>query len=191
MLIRSTSIPASSAVTPDTAQALENTDNLVQKCVSGEESAWRTLVDRYAALVYSIPRHYHLDDHEAQDVSQIVWEKVILGIRTLQSDDNLRAWIVQIAYNTTKDYLRARKETVEIADEMPALDVAITQVEQADDLYRAILRLNAKEQMFIHTLLVHPGATYDELADLTGIKRAHIGMLKQRTLEKLGKLLSK
>ena len=191
MLIQSPSIPAPAAVSSETGLEQENTDNLVQKCVSGDERAWHTLVERYAAIVYSIPRRYKLDEQQAQDVSQITWEKVIGSLKTLQNDDNLQAWIISVAYNATRDYLRAHKEYSELVREMPSLDIEITQLEQADDLYHAIRRLNPREQMFVRLLMDYPDASYEELAALTDMKKTSISHFKERTLEKLRKLLSK
>lgn len=191
MLIQSPSIPAPAAVSSETGLEQENTDNLVQKCVSGDERAWYTLVERYAAIVYSIPRRYKLDEQQAQDVSQITWEKVIGSLKTLQNDDNLQAWIISVAYNATRDYLRAHKEYSELVREMPSLDIEITQLEQADDLYHAIRRLSPREQMFVRLLMDYPDASYEELAALTDMKKTSISHFKERTLEKLRKLLSK
>jgi len=43
---------------------------LVKECVSGNEEAWSLLIEKYKALIYSIPVKYGLPPHEAADVFQ-------------------------------------------------------------------------------------------------------------------------
>ncbi len=43
---------------------------LVKECLAGNEEAWSQLIDKYKALIYSIPIKYNLPSHEAADVFQ-------------------------------------------------------------------------------------------------------------------------
>ena len=49
---------------------------LVQACLNGAADAWNELVDRYARLVYSIPRRYRLCEADSDDVFQAVFTQL-------------------------------------------------------------------------------------------------------------------
>ena len=47
-----------------------NDERLVKECLAGNEEAWSLLIEKYKALIYSIPVKYRLPPHEAADVFQ-------------------------------------------------------------------------------------------------------------------------
>src|SRR5947209_4607761 len=51
-----------SAKVPGRAEFPATDDELLAACVRGEQAAWDVLVERYAALIYSIPLKYGLAD---------------------------------------------------------------------------------------------------------------------------------
>jgi hypothetical protein len=44
-------------------------EDLLAACLRGEADGWEVLLDRYAALIYSIPLKYGLPTGDAADVS--------------------------------------------------------------------------------------------------------------------------
>src|SRR5579859_7790080 len=57
---------------PSRADATLSDDEFVAGCLRGEQAAWDGLVDRYAALIYSIPLKYGFAEADAADVFQSV-----------------------------------------------------------------------------------------------------------------------
>ena len=51
---------------------MRDDDDLLAACLRGEQAAWNALIDRYAALIYSIPLKYGLNEQDAADVFQSV-----------------------------------------------------------------------------------------------------------------------
>ena len=43
---------------------------LVKECLAGNEEAWSLLIDKYKALIFSVPVKYGLPQHEAAEVFQ-------------------------------------------------------------------------------------------------------------------------
>ena len=62
----------SSVTTDDEQPAVRSISDaaLVKQCLEGKEEAWAQLIDKYKALIYSIPVKYGLPPQEAADVFQ-------------------------------------------------------------------------------------------------------------------------
>ena len=73
---------------PPRLQDLTDAD-LVQRCVDGDQAAWRALVQRYQRLVFTVARRAALDEHAAADVLQSVCEKVHRHLAHLTQPDRL------------------------------------------------------------------------------------------------------
>ena len=56
--------------TARTPVAARDDSQLVKQCLAGNEEAWSQLIDKYKALIYSIPVKYGLPPQEAADVFQ-------------------------------------------------------------------------------------------------------------------------
>lgn len=54
----------------DKPQATWDDARLVKECFSGNEETWSALIEKYKALIYSIPIKYRLSEQDASDVFQ-------------------------------------------------------------------------------------------------------------------------
>lgn len=72
---------------------------LVAKSLSGSDRAFRTLVERYQPLVYSVVRGVLGDSDTAEDVVQEAFIKVFKGLHGYRGDAKLSTWIYRIARN--------------------------------------------------------------------------------------------
>ena len=77
---------------------------LVKECLRGSEEAWSLLVDKYKALIYSIPVKYGLPPHEAADVFQSTCAELLVRLADLrvlvlcfrkEADTELRAQLIE------------------------------------------------------------------------------------------------
>src|SRR5947209_8453300 len=67
---------------------------LLAACLRGDQLAWNELIDRYAALIYSIPLKYGLSEPDAADVFQAVCLTLIEKLHTIRAPRGLPAWII-------------------------------------------------------------------------------------------------
>lgn len=83
---------------------------VIARAQDGDRDALHFLYVRYADGVYACIERIVRDPHEAQDLTQTVFMKLMRAIR-LYEDRGLpfAAWINRIARNTALDYLRARR----------------------------------------------------------------------------------
>ena len=76
---------------------------LVTRASGGDHDAWNELVDRYAALVYTICTRYRLSNHDTEDVGQNVWLLLTEQLGTLREPAALPGWL---ATTTARDCVR-------------------------------------------------------------------------------------
>jgi RNA polymerase sigma factor (sigma-70 family) len=117
---------------------------LVSRCRSGDDEAWRELVDRFSRYVYAIAiQGFRMPEHDAEDVFQEVFARVYERLDSLREDEAFRPWIGQLTRRVCIDRLRsgtreqpAEEELAEVADE----DV-LEQLEEAFDVHDALAGL--------------------------------------------------
>jgi RNA polymerase sigma-70 factor (ECF subfamily) len=89
----------------------ENTPegSLVRRAQSGDESAFREIVERYQSKVFSIIHGIVRQRNDVEDIAQQVFAKVYFSIRNFDFRSSLITWIYKITVNECFDYLRKKK----------------------------------------------------------------------------------
>ena len=178
-----TSAPTSATSSPTDAALLE-------RCCRGDEQAWRTLVERYGALILSIPRRYGVHGALADDVFSEVCFTMVRALRTIRSPDKLPHWIIRTATRATWSVAR-RARTTPLAmppsrngSPDPADAAAVLEQEQ---LVRAALAQVPGHCRRLLELLYFatPSRTYDEIARQMKTPRGSLGPTRRRCLEKM------
>ncbi|MGE0043318.1 MAG: RNA polymerase sigma factor, partial [Vicinamibacterales bacterium] len=79
---------------------------LVQRCVSGEQSACAELVAGHERMVYQLAFHLLGDRDEALDLSQEVFLRVFRTLHAFRGHAALRTWIYRIVINQARNRQR-------------------------------------------------------------------------------------
>src|SRR6516162_4422910 len=89
----------------------ENTPegSLVRRAQSGDEAAFREIVERYQSKVFSIIHGIVRQRNDVEDIAQQVFAKVYLSLKSFDFRSSLITWIYKITVNECFDYLRKRK----------------------------------------------------------------------------------
>src|SRR5580693_4490482 len=89
----------------------ENTPEgmLVRRAQSGDESAFREIVERHQSKVFSIIHGIVRQRNDVEDIAQQVFAKVYFSIRNFDFRSSLITWIYKITVNECFDYLRKKK----------------------------------------------------------------------------------
>jgi RNA polymerase sigma factor (sigma-70 family) len=91
---------------------------LVARCRSGEDAAWKELVERFSRYVYAIATQaFRLSPADAEDVFQEVFARVYENLGRLRNDDAIRPWIAQLTRRLCIDRLRSAGREAPVADE--------------------------------------------------------------------------
>jgi RNA polymerase sigma factor (sigma-70 family) len=116
---------------------------LVARCRTGDDDAWRELVERFSRYVYAIcVQAFRLPEHDAEDVFQEVFARVYEKLETLRDDEAFRPWIGQLTRRCCIDRMRAGSRE-EVADTVPetAADDVLGELEEAFDVHEALAEL--------------------------------------------------
>jgi RNA polymerase sigma-70 factor, ECF subfamily len=96
----------------DSPEALRRTQLAVARAKEGDDAALRFLYLRYSNNIYGYVRSIVRDDHEAEDVTQHVFAKLMTAL--VKYDDRgipFFAWLLRLARNVAIDHLRANRVT--------------------------------------------------------------------------------
>src|SRR5215208_4202193 len=82
----------------------------VERATSGDDDALRFLYLRYADNVYGYVCSIVRDEHEAEDVTQQIFAKLLTALGRYEPRVvPFSAWILRVAHNTAIDHVRARR----------------------------------------------------------------------------------
>src|SRR5437868_12335514 len=96
----------------ESPEALNNTRLAVARAKEGDQEALRFLYVSYSPNIYGYVRSIVRDDHEAEDVTQHVFAKLMTTLH--KYDDRgvpFVAWLLRMARNVAIDHLRANRVT--------------------------------------------------------------------------------
>jgi RNA polymerase sigma-70 factor, ECF subfamily len=95
----------------------------VTRAQQGDRAAIRFLYLRYADNVFGYARSIVRNDHDAEDIVQQVFTRMLTAIRTYeQRSVPFSAWLLRIAHNMAIDHLRRRSRVCEEPAEIADLD---------------------------------------------------------------------
>ena len=111
----------------------------VAQARNGDREAMRHLYERYADNVFSYVRTILHDDHEAEDVTQHVFTKLLTRIESYEERSvPFTAWLLRIARNCAIDHIRSQRtiyceEVPTAAEEAPSDEDAADQRDAIED----------------------------------------------------------
>ena len=162
---------------------------LVARCRTGDEEAWRLLVERFSRYVYAIAvQAFRLPEPDAEDVFQEVFARVYERLETLRADDSVRPWIGQLTRRLCIDRLRSsvREDTLADADDLPeaAAEDVLGRLEQAFDVHEALAALSGNCQEILDRFFARD-ESYRTIGEALELPAGTIASRISRCLDKL------
>ena len=192
-----------------TAQAKPKLDHrtsdeaaLVRRVQAQDEMAFREIVDRYQAKVFSIIYGILRNRNDAEDIAQQVFAKIYFSIKNFDFRSSLLTWIYKITVNECYDYLRKKRvrklvyesdftaeESLRIENSEPATDPVqpVDQKLAQQDLVWKLLSKVSEEDRTLMLLKEVEGHSVEELAQMTGMNENTIKVKLFRARQKLVK----
>lgn len=171
-----------------------NDTRLVKACLSGDEAAWAVLIDKYKALIYSIPVKYGLSPQEAADVFQATCTELLVRLPELREPRALPKWLMQVAHHESYRWKRQGQRVVSRDGEealpeptTPAIAESLVQQTQEEQMLRdAMATLTPQCRRLVELLFFEsPSRPYTEVAAELGLAVGSIGFTRQKCLERL------
>jgi RNA polymerase sigma-70 factor, ECF subfamily len=163
----------------ESPETRERTRLAVARAKEGDHEALRYLYVSYSHNIYGYVRSILRDDHEAEDVTQHVFAKLMTTI--VKYDDRgvpFFAWLLRLARNVAIDHLRANRltPTENVFDPNAASGIDLDHAETV----RAALATLPDEQRQVVLLRHVIGLTPGEIADRMGRTEGSIHGLHHR-----------
>jgi len=175
-----------------------NDVRLVRECLSGSEEAWSLLIEKYKALIYSIPVKYGLPPQEAADVFQATCMELLVRLPELREPRALPKWLIQVAHHQCCSWKRqsqrmiSRDSQPDLPEpETPAIAEALVQQTHEEQMLReAMTTLPPQCRRLVELLFFEtPPRPYSEVARELGLAVGSIGFTRQKCIERLRRKL--
>lgn len=183
---------------------------LVKRVRSGDQRAFKLLVERYQRKVYAVALGMLKDKEEAMDVSQEAFVKVYKYLDHFKGDASFYTWLYRITVNICIDIIRKRSgaggEAVEFDESVP-MDVSEANIgalgsrlgtnpqksalrrELAEKIQEALAAVPEKHRAIL-LLREIEGMSYEELARTLDIPKGTVMSRLFHARTKVQKILS-
>ena len=89
----------------------EATEALIERCLTGDQSAWDGIVQRHWRKVFNVAYKFVGRHDEAEDLTQDIFLKVFRSLGTFDRRANFQTWLISVSRNLCIDHYRSlRKE---------------------------------------------------------------------------------
>src|ERR1700719_3326128 len=175
---------------------------LVRRVQAQDDLAFREIVERYQAKIFSIIYGILRNHNDAEDIAQQVFSKVYFSVRNFDFRSSLLTWIYKITVNECYDYLRKKRvrrlvyesdfsqeESLRMEASEPAVDPSLPADERLAqrDLAVKLLSKVSEEDRSLILLKEVEGHSVEELAQMTGMNENTIKVKLFRARQKLVK----
>lgn len=172
---------------------------LLKQCLAGSEDAWSCLLEKYKALIYSIPVRYGLSSENASDVFQVTSLELLARLPEFRERRALPRWLMQVAHHESHRWKRRRQQAPRTGADaefpepaMPAIaDTLVQKIEEEQVLRAALARLTPQCQRLVELLFFEaPARPYAEVAKELGLAVGSIGFTREKCMERLRRQLA-
>lgn len=172
----------------------------IDQVLRGNREAFRSLVERYHGLVYSIAYSMTRNKETAQDTVQETFYRAFRNLSAYNSVYPFGAWVRRIAVNYILDQRKKKKvnavsmtteDDMTIAISSEELDPRMEQLsgEREQTVLKAIARLPEKYRMIL-MLRHYEELTYEEIAETLSLPLGTVMTQLHRARNQLAELLS-
>ena len=182
------------AVFDEAVEAEEIDDlTLVRRAQSEDMRAYDLLVRRYQERIYATVYHMTSNHDDANDLAQETFIKAFRALKTFKGDSSFYTWIYRIAGNKTINFLKQRKNRVQISlndvdfnaehdpdlvaltsERTPRRDLNLSELQEK--LNEAMLKLSEHHRMVV-TLHDVQGLSHEEIGK---IMDCNVGTVRSR-----------
>ncbi|HZT42566.1 MAG TPA: sigma-70 family RNA polymerase sigma factor [Chthonomonadaceae bacterium] len=169
---------------PSSTRSLAEEDilTLIERCKSGERSAWKELIRRFENLIFAYAQSLCHNPTDASDITSEVFLRLFVGLPTFRpGKSSFRTWLLHIVHNTYIDVcvrdshrrhlsLNEKQQPAsnryELVDPAASPEAVCVHQEQLRSLTEAIRTLPAYQRQVLDLFVA--GRSYKEIAALTG-----------------------
>ena len=154
------------------------------------ERDFASLIRQHSRIINKVSYFYANDKLPFDDLRQEIYVNIWLGLKQFRGDSKMSTWIYRVAVNSALMALRSSKPKIEtVSLNFGLLDIS----SEADDVQRENLQalqslINRLEDIEKAIMLLWLDEhSYDEIADIIGLKRNTVAVKIHRIKDKLSK----
>jgi len=166
----------------------------IERTLNGDDEAFRSLVEKYQDLVFTVVLRIVRNRNDAEEVAQDSFVKAYQKLSTFKGGSKFSTWLYSIAYNTAISRTRKKRiETQEIEDLGDTLEIATSNQEQLNSLshdeqkkYLGKALSNMPEQdASVLSLYYLEEQSVEEVSEITGLSRSNVKVKLHRSRQRL------
>jgi RNA polymerase sigma factor (sigma-70 family) len=168
-------------------------DAQVRAAARGDQEAYDALVERFSGLVWAVVRAHRLRGHDAEDVFQTTWLRLVEHLDRIREPRALGGWLATTARHESLRVLRTGTRALPTSgDELDRFEGTepepverLAGDERALALWRAIDGLADRCRQLLRVLLADPAPSYEQVSAALDIPVGSIGPTRGRCLARL------
>ena len=164
---------------------------LIRSAQQGDTGAYEQLMQRYQEPVFRLAYLICGDPDDAEDIAQDSFIAAYRALSRFDSGRPLRPWLLSIAANLARNrrrsagrYLAALTRAFRTEPSPPSVEEKSTQTMEANDLWKAVQRLNLPDQQIVY-LRYFLDLSVSETAEVLQVAEGTVKSRLSRALEKL------
>ena len=176
--------------------AASSDEALVAAALAGDDSAFAEIVQRHRKRVFASAVRFARDDHQLDDICQMVFLRVYRNLSKFRGDAPFEHWLARITVSACYDFLRKERRVREQlpleAIEFEMRDVSVDQAIAAGaarELLNVAMRKLSPDERLILTLCEIEERPLREVAALTGWSETNVKVRAFRARQNLKRIL--
>ncbi len=169
---------------------------ILEKAQDGVESAVATLVESYQDTVFSLAMAFARNRHEAEDLAQDAWIRVLRGLPNYRKEAQFSTWVYRIVLNTFLNRRRRLERDIKLTTKLQleqetwAHDREDPAVERiAKESVRDFVRELPEEFRVVVALRFAGDFAYKEIASILDVPLGTVQSRLRRGLDRLDKMI--
>jgi RNA polymerase sigma factor (sigma-70 family) len=174
------------------ALAHERSADLLRAATDGQPGAWDRLVARFTPLIASIARRHRLAEHDAADVAQATWLRLLDNVDRLAEPDAVGGWLATTARRESLRVIRSRARAAVLGEDLPeapsadpSMDDRLLEAERSRAVRSCVSKLRESDRVLLGLLVAESEPSYEEISQALGMPVGSIGPTRARALSRL------
>ena len=165
--------------------------NLFAKIKNNNNTAFEELYSKYSKLIYKIAFSILKNKSDAEDITQIVYEKIYSMDKENLPTKNETSWIYSVTKNETLNYLKSNRNNINLDDiyEIEDNNQEISKIIDQENYNRLISKLNDNEKEII-SLKIISNFSFEEIGKILNMPTGTVKWRYYKAINTLKLLLS-
>ena len=165
--------------------------NLFAKIINNNNTAFEELYSKYSKLIYKIAYSILKNKSDAEDITQIVFEKIYSMDKENLPTKNETSWIYSVTKNETLNYFKSNRNNINLDDiyEIEDNNQEISKIIDQENYNRLISKLNDNEKEII-SLKIISNFSFEEIGKILNMPTGTVKWRYYKAINTLRLLLS-